>query len=582
MEPPNQEVLIDGATPAMLAYSALGRFADGHTEDVTDRVQFMLSNGGVGRFEANQFTSGLTQGGRTRVIAELDSVRGETGLVVRIRQAHSDPAATDLPVDPAAPFGGPADASRAPDVVYPNDGVLVPPNLLRLEVHFRPGANNTLFEIAFQNDLTDIRVYTRCIVPMNGGCIYTLDSKVWKAIAETNRGGDPLTVRARATDDAGSGVGTSTDTTLAFSFENVRGGIYYWKASGGATGDSAIMRYDFAEAAQTTAQRFVGPDQAGGRCVGCHAISRDGQKMVASAGGWDVEDSLLVDVKTATRVATPAKSAFASWNPDGTLYVGVFGYTGTWSHNLMMFDGSNGSMIATIDVGATEAQSTSHPDWSPDGNTIAYVRVGQALAEGANNQRFYNGGIHTLSYQGGAVGAPVEIVPAVAGKNRYYPAFSPDSSLLAFNESTCPSGSAHRDCNADTDPTATLFVTKPQSGATPIALARANAAGKTDTTSALTNSWPKWAPFEFQRTETPNTRLVWLTFSSTRGYGLRRPPAGAMGESASGTLLWMVAIDPDRAHAGDDPSYAAFCLPFQDIDSSNHIAQWTEEVVVLQ
>jgi hypothetical protein len=46
--------------------------------------------------------------------------------------------------------------------------------------------------------------------------------------------------------------------------------------------------------------------------------------MVASAGGWDVEDSLLVDVKTATRMATPAKTAFASWNPNGSAYVGVF------------------------------------------------------------------------------------------------------------------------------------------------------------------------------------------------------------------------------------------------------------------
>jgi hypothetical protein len=31
-----------------------------------------------------------------------------------------------------------------------------------------------------------------------------------------------------------------------------------------------------------------------------------------------------------------------------------------------------------------------------------------------------------------------------------------------------------------------------------------------------------------------------------------------------------------------DPSYPAFVLPFQDLNSSNHIAQWTEEIVVLQ
>jgi len=28
--------------------------------------------------------------------------------------------------------------------------------------------------------------------------------------------------------------------------------------------------------------------------------------------------------------------------------------------------------------------------------------------------------------------------------------------------------------------------------------------------------------------------------------------------------------------AGGDPSFAAFCLPFQDVATSNHIAQWTK------
>jgi hypothetical protein len=40
----------------------------------------------------------------------------------------------------------------------------------------------------------------------------------------------------------------------------------------------------------------------------------------------------------------------------------------------------------------------------------------------------------------------------------------------------------------------------------------------------------------------------------------------------------MAAIDLD-APPGTDPSFAAFALPFQDITTSNHIAQWTTEVV---
>jgi hypothetical protein len=580
--PVDQELLIDNGEPAFKTYQAIGHFADGHTADITDTAVFTLANPELGAFAGPMFKSTVEHGGRTRVVAQRSDVLGETGLVIRLRERYEDPGSGGLPADPGAPFEGPPDAARAPDVVYPNDGVLLPPNLRLLEVHFRPGANNTLFELSFTNDLTDVIVYTRCAVPLNGGCIYQPDVKVWQWLAETNRGGAPLVVRARGTDDAGTGVGTSTDVALAFSYENVRGGIYYWKASGGASGDSAIMRFDFGDVAQVAAQRFVGPSQAGGRCVGCHALSRDGKKMVASAGGWDVEDSLLVDVATATRAATPAKAAFASWNPEGTAYVGVFAFTGTPTHNLMLIDGTTGLQTATIDVGATEAKSTSHPDWSPDGSRIVYVRAGQASEEGVNNQRFYSGGIDMVSQQGGTFGSPTTIVPPQTLRNRYYPSFAPDGGLLAFNESTCAAAPPHRSCNADSDPTATIHVVKPEAGAAPIALARANAPGKTDTATALTNSWPKWAPFEFQRTDTPGTRLVWMTFSSTRNYGLRAAPAGTSVESTSGTLLWMVAIDPEKALAGQDPSAAAFALPFQDLASSNHIAQWTREVVVVQ
>ncbi|MBA3818264.1 MAG: PD40 domain-containing protein [Deltaproteobacteria bacterium] len=583
VEPADQSLVIDNDVAATGTYKAIGTFADGSTADISDRVGFALEDGTLGSFVGADLTSTLDKGGRTRVTATLGGVEGSTGVVLVLRKRYSDPSSTGLPTNPAGPFSGTPDAARAPDVVYPNDGVLLPPNLRILEFHFRPGAGNTLFEIAFENALIDLKIYARCTLPMNGGCIYTVDSKVWQWIAETNRGGEALAVRTRGTDDAGTGVGTSADVTLTFGLEDVKGGIYYWKAGGGANGESAIMRYDFGSVTQTTAERFVGPDQAGGRCVGCHALSRDGTKLVAAAGGWDVEDSLFVDVESATRVATPAKTAFASWNPDGSKYVGVYAFAGTPSHDLMLFDGSTGAQTDVISVGATAARSTSHPDWSADGSSIAFVRAGQAHEGGVNNQRFYQGAVEVVKQQaGGTFGAAQTLVPAQAGKNRYYPAFSPDSKLLAFNESTCPTGTAHIDCNADSDPTATVFVVKPEAGAAPIALARANAPGKTDTRTALTNSWPKWAPFESQRTTTAGSRLVWMTFSSSRNVGLRTPPAGASGESASGTLLWMVAIDPERALAGADPSYPAFALPFQDVTSSNHIAQWTKEIVVLQ
>src|SRR5690606_29097986 len=136
-------------------------------------------------------------------------------------------------------------------------------------------------------------------------------------------------------------------------------------------------------------------------------------------------------------------------------------------------------------------------------------------------QRMYNGEIRTVAYSGGTWQPPTVLVPRAPGKNRYYPAFSPDGKLLVFDESTCNSGNTGSECDADTDPTATLYAIDALNGGTPTALANANAPGVADgTTTALTNSFPKWNPFTFRLTKNGG-RLAWVTFSSTRKYGLR-------------------------------------------------------------
>jgi hypothetical protein len=42
----------------------------------------------------------------------------------------------------------------------------------------------------------------------------------------------------------------------------------------------------------------------------------------------------------------------------------------------------------------------------------------------------------------------------------------------------------------------------------------------------------------------------------------------------------MTPFFPARATAGQDPSGPAFRVPFQSVDAANHIAQWTQAVVI--
>jgi hypothetical protein len=40
----------------------------------------------------------------------------------------------------------------------------------------------------------------------------------------------------------------------------------------------------------------------------------------------------------------------------------------------------------------------------------------------------------------------------------------------------------------------------------------------------------------------------------------------------------MAAVDLTKAAAGQDPSFVAFWLPFQDITTHNHTPQWTQTI----
>jgi hypothetical protein len=393
---------------------------------------------------------------------------------------------------------------------------------------------------------------------------------VWRQVAETNRGTAGVTLTVRGTDDQGTGVGSSASLKLSFSKDDVRGGLYYW-----TTTLKSIMRWDFANPNQTQAETVVSPADGDGKtCVGCHALSRDGKRMVATLGGQNDGRILLWDVAKKAAMAKPftaQRSQFESWNSAGTAFVGM--YTDDKPNhkgpsNLLLFDGTTALKTGEIDLGGLRGD---HPDWSRDDQHIVFTSVDTAGSY--TDQRPQKSGLAYVDKTAAGWSAPMPLLPYVAGKNRYYPAVAPTSDFLVFNESTCPGGTSGLDCDADTDPTALLYALPlPPGGATPTLLAKANAPGVNDgTNTVLTNTYPKWSPFVFQLDELH--KVLWATFSSKRRYGLYK--------DTSNIYIWMFAVDAGGAKSGDDPSYAAFCLPFQALDTSNHIAQWTEQAVLI-
>jgi hypothetical protein len=574
--------------PATQQYKVTGT-VNGQTQDLTSMVQYSVSPSNVITVDKNgKATTTDMGGGAVTITASSGNVSASATLVVNYTFTGADPgsAGKNVPSNAGSILSGaPEDPSRAPQLIYPNDGTLFPPNVTGIEVHFLPGSNNTLFQVSFQGKLSTVNAFVRCTAPTGiNGCIYLPDATLWEAVASANRGQGPVTMSVRGTDDNGTAAGTSSTFNLLFAKDDIAGALYYWTTSG----KSAIMRWDFA-GSTSAAMPYLTPTNTDGRtCVGCHALAPDGSKLVASAGGQGDGRLLLWSVSAnAALKAFPLaqKSQFESWNADGTQFVGVYGDSlprHIGASDLMLFDGTTGQKTGTISLGGQRAD---HPDWSknPGGpDTIVYTSIDPTAP--TTDQKPATGAIDYVQMNGGAWGSPQELVPAQLGLNRYYPAISPDGRMVVYNESTCTNGTPMMgqtpdpSCNADTDPTATMFVV-PLAGGTPTPLTRANSPGIADgQTTALTNSFPRWAPFIQKLDETSN--LIWLTFSSTRQYGLRPPPPSTADttETRTGTLIWMVGINPTAG--ANDPSYPAFCLPFQDITTSNHIAQWAKYFIM--
>ena len=513
--------------PGSITYKAVLVAPDGAPDGETDLTKdaiFTIDDSALGIF-AGPTLNASGKPGKAIIHATAHGYNAETTLTIKGTQVFLAPGA---PADAPTKFGGVVDASKAPSLVYPADGVIVPPNMNVLEFQFMPGAGNDLFELTFTTPSVIAKVYLPC-TPVGTGCGYTPDETVWKLVAEAGRGGNPVEYALRGVTQADpKSVGVAPTQKISFASEDMLGGLYYWNAAAGAT-----MRYEFGKSGQGAELYMNGPQAGAGICVGCHVVSRDGKRIVQ---GLDFPGSAykVFDVATKTTVFTQPETmggSFFAFSPDSAQYM----VSDTF--NIALRDGATGTPI-----GGAIAQGAM-PDWSPDGKRMVYAK-GQGGITGVDGAS-----LETMALNGTTWTAGPTLVP-FGGQNNYYPSFSPDNGWVLFNRASGSSYDA---------PDARVWAVS-AAGGQPIQLANATANGG--------DSWPKWSPLaQLYKSGT----IMWLTFASRRAYGLRL----AGGQTAQ---IWMTAFDPARAAMGQDPSYPAFWLPFQDMASGNHIAQWVLNV----
>jgi hypothetical protein len=415
----------------------------------------------------------------------------------------------------------------------------MPRNLGDFEVHWTDPRND-VFEVSLQTDFTDVRA----IVPGNAGMLPTgkwmaFLAAEWLAAVSFEQS---VTFRVRGVDSKNpTTVGSSEPRLVRLSTEQMLGGLYYWASTAENNAPYGIFRHDMSKPGEP-AEQYYTTAQTANRCVACHVLSRDGKHMAITYDGGN-GSATLVDVATKAPQAESAAWNFGTFTPDAAKFFGV--HDGT----LKIYDTTTQAVLGTMPASGL----VTHPDLSADGTRLVYV----SKTNTGSDWDFGGGKIFTRTYDQSTNSFGPELMLVSDTNNNYYPSFSPDGKWILFTRAS--SGSAYNNANAS------LWVVKSDGSVPPTQLLGANLQ------SGLTNSWGRWAPF--QQTIGANSEpMYWITVSSKRDFGVRLTGVGR-------PQLWMTPFFPQRADQQLDPSAAAFRLPFQDISSSNHIGQWTEQVI---
>ncbi|HMI92484.1 MAG TPA: MopE-related protein [Polyangiales bacterium] len=569
--PERVDFVDDGQAPGERAQlHAIGSFADGD-RDVTALVAWSLERPELGSVRLGELTSAGVAG-RTAVVASASGRSASAQLQIEL---DARIALSDAPADAAElfPDDRSADVSgdeRAPRITYPSDQTRLPRNLGSLLQQWRAGEALELFELRFEGELTRVRYYTRARS-------LALDAAAFGRLAASSHGEALVTSVRGLTLGEPQTVYASQPVALSFSREPVLGAIYYW-----STANEGVMR---AHISATSATKFFTDPAAqdAAKCVGCHTVSRDGRRLAA---GYDGERLRMVTIPERElllpRAATVAPAepvpmmpmmpgepmapmmpmmmpgkqppmdkmekgleyGWGTFNPGGTrlLYAS--------KGKLTLLDTDSGERLHEIAL--PEMMRATHPDWSPDGRYVA-VSYG-ASDKGDKNKEVIGSSIARMAVLDDGMLGPPEILLAseAADDTLFFPVYSPDSQWIAFVRA--------RGKSKD-NPGAELLLLHADGSGGPIALDRLNRSVRDEAgITGIGNTMPTWAP-------SADSDGFWLAFSSLRNYGETLV-------AAERDQLWAAALDPARIALGEDPSYAAFWLPFQDSIESNHRAFW--------
>ncbi len=386
--------------------------------DVTSRTVFSLVDTKLGSFNGATLTvpGTIKYGGKTQIGGAFGPQSGAADLLVNLH-------APDI-VDPSAPpnvagWFGNGDGGTAPSWAYPFDHTMIPRNQPELNFQWVAAPGAGAYKLHFQGATYQRDVYLGPGVCSGGTqCEFQLTDADWADVASGLAGGDvTVSVSASASPTSPSG---SASIKLAFSPEDVKGGVYYW-----STTITGIYRVPLGA---KTASVFI---QSGNsyNCAGCHAVSPDGKKVAMEFGSAEgIGGGVVAGDNGQQYIVSPGGGA-GQWNlqtfsPDGTKLLV------NWHGALRLIDSTTGALISTVPQSLLGGSyGFAQPEWSPDGQSIVFVRMpANDLEWNASD----TGDIMVMPYNGGSFGTPEMIVPKGSDVH-FYPTWTPDSNWIVFD-----------------------------------------------------------------------------------------------------------------------------------------------------
>jgi mono/diheme cytochrome c family protein len=505
------------------------------------------SGGSGARGGGGAGVGGLGQGGVAQIFPEAPIIDGTA------------------PVDAPTLFGDPnvGDPSGGPCLVEPEIGALFPNNWLRPRFRYLVSSGQNLFEIRLSaaSQVNDLVVFTSSLE-------WTMPLALWQGMAASVVD-EPITVAIRGAVYDGMSLTTApalgSKGAITVAPVPAAGTIVYWTTTGGSSLKGFAVGEEQVQTVLEAPQ--VQMPTSGGQvtCIGCHTSTPDG--LFASFTAQAPWANAIASVETGnvgqqpsflTQAAIQALTqpvplgihsySAAHWSPgDRTVVTPRGDYQNS---ELTWFDleaTAPGQGVAYDVIARTgDPRGAGSPSWSHDGNTIVYVSTNAQLT---GRLDVGEADLYAVAYNDRVGGNAMPISgasePTLA---EYYPAFSADDQLLAFN--SIPVGNTMYD-----QPLAELQV-MPASGGTATRLQANDPASCSGAVSpGVTNSWPKWAP---ETGMADGRSYHWMIFSSRR--------------YSSNPQLYMTGVVVGSG--GIISTYSAVYLWNQPANESNHTPAW--------